>query len=111
MMGRLFVLGCFIDPLGIMMITLPVFQPLLGRLDVNLLWFGILFTVNMELSYITPPFGFNLFYMKSVVPSGITMGDIYRSIIPYVFIEIIMIGILIAQPELVLWLPGLMMGR
>lgn len=106
----LFVLGMFIDPIGIMMITLPVFAPLVEQLGFNMVWFGILFTINMELAYITPPFGFNLFYMKGVVPSSITMGDIYRSIVPFVVLEMIGLALVMVVPQLALWLPGTMLG-
>jgi len=105
----LFLLGMFIDPIGIMMITLPVFLPLSQELGFDLIWFGVLFTVNMELAFITPPFGMNLFYMKGVVPPGITMGDIYRSILPFILLELLGLILLVLFPELVLWLPNLMM--
>ena len=104
----LFLLGMFIDPIGIMMITLPVFLPLSQELGFDLIWFGVLFTVNMELAFITPPFGMNLFYMKGVVPAGITMGDIYRSILPFILLELLGLILLVLFPQLVLWLPNLM---
>ncbi|MEE2822404.1 MAG: TRAP transporter large permease subunit [Acidobacteriota bacterium] len=104
----LFLLGMFIDPIGIMMITLPVFLPLSQELGFDLIWFGILFTVNMELAFITPPFGMNLFYMKGVVPPGITMGDVYRSILPFIVLELIGLILLVLFPQLVLWLPNAM---
>jgi len=107
----LLILGCFIDPMGIMMITLPVFVPIIEELDFSLLWFGILFTVNMEVGYITPPFGFNLFYLKGVTPPGITIRDIYKSITPFVMLEIIGLVLLMVFPQIVLWLPQTMMGK
>jgi len=106
----LFLLGMFIDPIGIMMITLPVFMPIVEQFGFHPIWFGILFTVNMELAYITPPFGFNLFYLKGVVPETITMGDIYRSVIPFVVLEAIGLAIVIIFPRLSLWLPQLLLG-
>jgi len=107
----LLILGCFIDPMGIMMITLPVFVPIIEELGFSLLWFGILFTVNMEIGYITPPFGFNLFYLKGVAPPGITLRDIYNSITPFVVLEIIGLAMLMVFPQIVLWLPQTMMGK
>lgn len=104
----LLILGCFIDPIGIMMITLPVFTPIVVAAGFNLVWFGILFTINMELAYITPPFGFNLFYMKGVVPEDITMGDIYRSIVPFVGLEMTGLALVMAFPQIALWLPNTM---
>ena len=66
----------------------------------------MLFIVNMEMAYLTPPFGFNLFYMKAIVPKGITMMDIYKSILPFVFIQAICLVLLIVFPEIVTWLPS-----
>jgi len=108
MQGILIVLGCFLDPMGIMLICTPVFLPIVEALGFSLLWFGILFTINMELGYITPPFGFNLFYMRSIVPKEITMGDIYRSIIPFVILMVLGLGIVMVFPQLALWLPNTM---
>ena len=105
----LFTLGMFIDPIGIMMITLPVFLPLSQELGFDLIWFGVLFTINMELAFISPPFGMNLFYMKGVVPSSISMGDIYRSVLPFMALEVLGLILVILFPQLVLWLPNLMM--
>jgi len=106
----LIVLGMFIDPMGIMMITTPVFLPIVQALGFNLVWFGILFTINMEIGYITPPFGFNLFYMRGIVPKEISMGDIYRSIWPFVILAAIGIAVVMIWPDLALWLPGTMIG-
>ena len=105
----LFTLGMFIDPIGIMMITLPVFLPLSQELGFDLIWFGVLFTINMELAFISPPFGMNLFYMKGVVPDSISMGDIYRSVLPFMALEVLGLMLVILFPQLVLWLPNLMM--
>ncbi len=102
----LFVLGCFLDPTGILMITTPVFIPVVRALGFSPLWYGILFVVNMEMAFITPPFGFNLFYMKGVVPEGISMGDIYRSIVPFVVLQAIGLALVMIFPQIALWLPG-----
>lgn len=106
----LLALGCLIDPGGIIMITTPIFVPLIKMLGFDPVWFGVLFIVNMEAGYLTPPFGFNLFYMKSIVPPGITMGDIYRSIIPFVVLMMICLVILVIFPQIALWLPNLIFG-
>ena len=89
MMVIIFFLGMVLDPVGIMMITLPVFIPIITALGFDPIWFGILFVINMEIGYKTPPFGFNLFYLKGVVPPSVTMNDIYKSIIPFVLVEIV----------------------
>ncbi|HUU81647.1 MAG TPA: TRAP transporter large permease subunit, partial [Acidobacteriota bacterium] len=83
----IFLLAMVLDPAGIMMITVPIFLPFVKAHGFDPIWFGILFTINMEIGYMTPPFGFNLFYLKGIVPPSITMGDIYRSIIPFTIVE------------------------
>jgi tripartite ATP-independent transporter DctM subunit len=105
------ILGCFIDPAGIMMICCPVFVPIIIALGFDPLWFGILFTINMELAYVTPPFGYNLFYMRAIVPPEISMADIYRSIVPFLFCQVICLAIIIIFPELALWLPNKLIVR
>jgi tripartite ATP-independent transporter DctM subunit len=106
-----FILGMFLDPAGIIMLTIPIFVPVVKALGFDTLWFGILFVVNMEMAYITPPFGFNLFIMRAIVPPGVTMTDIYRSIVPFVLLQAICLALIMVFPELATWLPGLMMTR
>jgi tripartite ATP-independent transporter DctM subunit len=108
MMMVFFILGMFMDPAGIIMICTPVFIPVIKMLGFDPIWFGILFVICMEMGYITPPFGFNLFYMKAIVPKGVSMVDIYRSIIPFVLLEIVGLIIVILFPELATWLPAQM---
>ncbi|KAA1174314.1 TRAP transporter large permease subunit [Marinobacter salinexigens] len=107
MMVIVFLLAMVLDPVGIMLITLPVFMPIVESLGFDPIWFGILFVINMEIGYMTPPFGFNLFYLKGVVPSWITMKDIYKSIIPFVIVEIVGIILIMIFPEIATWLPNL----
>ncbi len=104
-----FILGCILDPVGIIMICTPVFVPVITTLGFDPLWFGVLFIMNMEMGYLTPPFGFNLFYMKAIAPKGITMTDIYRSIVPFVILQGIGLIIVIIFPEIALWLPKLIL--
>lgn len=106
-----FILGMFLDPAGIIMLTTPIFVPIVGALGFDPVWFGILFTVNMEMAYITPPFGFNLFIMRGIVPPGITMDDIYRSIGPFVALQALGLILCILFPQLVLWIPQTMTGK
>ena len=108
MQFSLFFLGMIMDPLGIIMITVPIYIPIITQLGFNPLWFGIVFTVNTEMAFLTPPFGFTLFYMKALVPKGITMGDIYRSIIPFVLLQATGLILVIIFPQLALWLPSKM---
>lgn len=103
-----FLLGCFLDPVGIILITIPIFLPLVVSLGFDPLWFGILFIINMEMAYVTPPFGFNLFVLRGVVPPSISMKDIYRGIVPFVACQGLCLAIMIIFPKLVTWLPNLL---
>jgi len=103
-------LGCLLDPWGIIMITVPIFFPVVASLGYSLVWFGVLCIVNMEMAYLTPPFGMNLFYLKGVAPKNVTMGDIYHSVTPYVLLQFAALMLVLFFPQLVLWLPGLVFG-
>jgi TRAP-type mannitol/chloroaromatic compound transport system permease large subunit len=107
-------MGFFFDWLEICLIVLPIFSPILAKASfvgfvdtpqLILLWFAILLAVNMQTAFLTPPFGFALFYMKGTVPPSITMGDIYRGIIPFVMLQLIALVLCIIFPELVFYLP------
>ncbi|MEW5912393.1 MAG: TRAP transporter large permease subunit [Thermodesulfobacteriota bacterium] len=106
-----FILGMFLDPAGVIMITTPVFLPIVNQLGFDPVWFGVLFVINMEMAYLTPPFGFNLFIMKGVAPPDISMSDIYRSIIPYVALQALCLVLAIIFPKLILWLPQTMVVK
>ena len=93
---------------GIMLITIPIMLPIVEALGFDPLWFGVLFIVQMEIGYMTPPFGYNLFYMKSVVPPNITMGDIYMSVIFFTLVESTGLILMMIFPEIVLWLPNIL---
>jgi tripartite ATP-independent transporter DctM subunit len=108
MQFSLFILGCFLDPAGILMLTIPVYMPIITSLGFDPLWFGIVFTVNMEMAYLTPPFGFNLFYMKGIVPEDIKMVDIYISAVPFVILQALGLVIIILCPPVSMWLPGVL---
>jgi tripartite ATP-independent transporter DctM subunit len=105
----LLLLGMVLDPVGIMLITLPVFLPIVTALGFDPIWFGILFIINMEIGYQTPPFGFNLFYLKGIAPRGITMGDIYQSVTPYTLIMVLGLVLIMLFPRLATWLPSLVL--
>jgi tripartite ATP-independent transporter DctM subunit len=104
----LLISGCFLEPTSIIMITVPVFFPAIVNLGFDPLWFGIVYVVNLEMSYITPPFGFNLFYLKSILPENVSMADVYRSVIPFVFLDIVGLAIVMIFPQVVLWLPNML---
>jgi tripartite ATP-independent transporter DctM subunit len=104
----LFILGCFMDPGGIIVLTVPLFAPIIKGLGFDPIWFGVLYVMNMEMAYLTPPFGMNLFFLKGVAPENITMGDIYKSALPFISIQAIALAIVMIFPKIALWLPQLM---
>jgi len=106
----LFILGCFMDPTGMMVITLPIFVPLIRDLGFSAVWFGVLFVINMEMGYLTPPFGYNLFYMKLLAPKTATMQDIYMSVIPFILLEWLVLILMMAFPNIIMWLPEMMIA-
>ncbi|OIP92156.1 MAG: C4-dicarboxylate ABC transporter [Syntrophobacteraceae bacterium CG2_30_61_12] len=104
-MGIIFIIGFFLDFIEITFIHIPVLAPIMLHLGFDPLWFGILFAVNLQTSFMTPPFGFSLFYLKGVSPPEITTGHIYRGIIPFVILQAIGLLIVALVPELATWLP------
>lgn len=108
MLGILLLLGMLLDTVGIIMITAPIFVPIAIKLGFDPVWFGILFIVMMEIGFLTPPFGYNLFYLRGVAPKSVTMPDIYRSVVPFVGLMLLAVAICMALPGLVLWLPHLL---
>jgi len=107
----LFLLGMVLDPVGIMLITLPVFLPVVDAAGWDPIWFGVIFIIMMEIGYMTPPFGFNLFYLKGVAPPQVTMGEIYTSVIPYVLVTLVGVLIIILVPDIALFFPNLFFGK
>ena len=82
-------LGCFLEPTSIMFLTVPIFLPIIKLLGFDPIWFGCIFTMNMEMSYLTPPVGFNLFYMRAIISDDVPMTEIYRAAVPFVFIQLL----------------------
>ena len=103
------ILGMFIDWIGILMITMPIFVPIITDLGFDPLWFGILFNLNMQIAFLSPPFGLALFYLKGVAPPEITMTDLYRSIWPFVTLQMIGLVLVMIFPQIGMWLPNLML--
>ncbi len=108
MMLILLFLGCFVDQVSMMLITLPFFMPLVQRLGIDPIWFGVLFLICMQLGLLTPPFGLLLFTMKGVAPAGITMQQIYAASIPYIVFGAVVLVAIFLFPPLATWLPGLL---
>jgi tripartite ATP-independent transporter DctM subunit len=101
-------MGMFIDWIGILMITGPIFVPIIVELGFCPLWFGILFNLNMQVGFLSPPYGLALFYLKGVAPPEITMMDIYRSSWPFMILQMIGLALVMIFPQIGTWLPGLM---
>ncbi|MGI9483479.1 MAG: TRAP transporter large permease [Hyphomicrobiales bacterium] len=103
----LLVLGMFMDQLSMMLLTVPIFFPLAQTLGFDLIWFGVVILLALEISFTTPPFGLLLFVMKGVSAPGTTMRDIYVSALPYMACAIVLVGLLIIWPQIALWLPNI----
>lgn len=110
MMASFVVLGMFLDDTAMLIIVAPLYIPLVIKLGFDPVWFGVLYTVTVQIAYITPPFGYNLFLMRAMAPPDITLVDIYRSIVPFVMMMVIGLALLMAFPEIALWLPNLHYG-
>jgi tripartite ATP-independent transporter DctM subunit len=110
MMFIVFIMGMFIDWAAILLVTVPIFLPIAIELGFDPLWFSLLLCVNLQTSFLTPPFGYALFYFKGVAPTQYTMMHIYRGIVPFVLLQLISIGLLCLFPSLVTWLPGVFFG-
>ena len=104
MMGILIVMGTFMDWIGICLLTMPIFVPVVIDLGYNPIWFGILFTLNMQLSYLSPPFGPACFYLKTVAPKEITLNQIFNAMWPFLGLQLIGLILVLSFPEIALWL-------
>jgi len=123
MMITLVILGMFLDWVGILLLAVPIFIPLVKTMSFDgllglpgvapedvALWFGVVYMVNMQMSFLSPPFGYALFYLKSVAPPEITMATIFRSSIPFLGLQALGLAICVLFPEVVLWLPRQVYG-
>lgn len=110
MMLVLGVLGMFMDWIGVCLLTMPIFVPVIAGLGFSPVWFGVLFTMNMQISYLTPPFGPAAFYLKGVAPPEISLNDIFRALWPFICLQVVGIVALITFPGLALWLPAAVFG-
>ncbi len=109
-MSIIFILGFFLDPFEIIFIVIPIAGPILLKMGVDPVWLSIMIGINLQTSYLTPPFGFSLFFLRGVAPAEVTTGDIYRGIIPYVAIQITVMTIVWLFPWLATWLPKALYG-
>jgi len=109
-MTLVFVLGFFLDFIEISFIHLPILAPILTEMGFDPVWYGVVLGVNLQTSFLTPPFGYALFYLRGVAPPEVTTGQIYRGIMPFVVIQLIGMMAVIFFPQLALWLPRLVFG-
>ncbi len=106
-MVTIFLLGFFIDFFEIAFIVVPLFAPIAQQIGIDLVWYGVIIGANMQTSFLTPPFGFALFYLRGIAPKTITTGNIYRGVIPFIALQLLVLVAIIAFPPLVIWLPSL----
>lgn len=111
MMLVLVFLGTVLDEIGIILLTVPVFIPIVRLLGFDELWFGVVYAITIQMGYISPPFGYTLFYIKGTLPASIGMDQVYRGILPFFVLQAIGLLICAALPDLVTWLPRLMAAR
>lgn len=111
MMGILVLLGLFLDEIGIILLCVPVFMPIIAAFGFDPVWFGVLFLITAQMAYITPPFGYTLFYIKGVLPPGIGMETVYRAILPFLVLQILALILFMLFPDLVTWLPNQLSQR
>ena len=104
-------MGMFLDDTAMLIIVAPLYVPLVISLGFDAIWYGVLYTITCQIAYMTPPFGYNLFLMKAMAPPEVTLGDIYRSITPFVLVMIVGLVIVMLFPQIALWLPNLYFGK
>lgn len=110
-MGLMFLLGFFLDFIEIIFVVVPIVGPVLLGMDLNPVWLGVMMAINLQTSFLTPPFGFALFYLRGVAPPNVTTMHIYRGIVPFVIIQLTSLGVLAAFPDLVTWLPRVLFAK
>ncbi|MBX6320513.1 MAG: TRAP transporter large permease subunit [Rhodospirillaceae bacterium] len=111
MLFSFIVMGTFLDDTAMLVIVAPLYIPLIKSLGFSPIWFGVLYTITCQIAYITPPFGYNLFLMRAMAPPQITLVDIYRSIVPFFVLMVLTLVVIMAFPQIALWLPNVYSGR
>jgi tripartite ATP-independent transporter DctM subunit len=102
------VLGCFIEQTAIVLVTIPIFMPIVSAMGWDPIWFGAIMMLNLEMATITPPFGLSLFVMKGIAPAGTTMGEVYQAALPFIALNVMVMALMIVFPQIVLWMPAQM---
>ena len=103
----IFLLGFILDFIEITFVVVPIVGPILLAMGVDPIWLGIMIALNLQTSFLTPPFGFALFYLRGVAPASVPTSQIYRGVVPYIALQVLMLILLSLWPELATWLPGL----
>jgi len=111
MMVIVFILGMFIDWIGIVLIIVPLFTPIAANLGFDAIWFALLVMINLQMSYLTPPFAYAIFYLRGIAPPEVTIAHIYRGVIPFVLLQWTGLILCILFPQIILWLPDMMFGQ
>lgn len=111
MMAVVFFMGMFIDWAAILLVVVPIFTPIAMELEFNPLWFAMMICINLQTSFLTPPFGYSLFYFKGVAPPEYSIGDVYRGILPFVMIQIFALATMMFFPDIITYLPGVFFGN
>jgi TRAP-type mannitol/chloroaromatic compound transport system permease large subunit len=111
MLFSFIILGMFLDDTAMLVIVAPLYIPLVKLLGFDLIWFGILYTITCQIAYIVPPFGYNLFLMRAMAPPEITIVDIYKSIVPFFFLMVFCMIVIMVFPDIAMWLPDLYSGK
>jgi TRAP-type mannitol/chloroaromatic compound transport system permease large subunit len=107
----IFLMGFFLDFVEITIIVIPIVGPILLAMGIDPIWLGVMIAVNLQTSFLTPPFGFSLFYLGGVAPPSVTTLHIYKGVIPFVIIQLIGLGLVVLFPALATWLPGVLFGK
>jgi len=105
------VMGTFLDDTAMLVIVAPLYVPLVAVLGYDLIWYCVLYTITTQIAYMTPPFGYNLFLMRAMAPPEISLGDIYRSIVPFVGVMVLALILVMLFPQIALWLPEYVYGK
>jgi tripartite ATP-independent transporter DctM subunit len=110
MLGIVFLLGMFMDWIGILLVVVPIFVPIIKAIGADPIWFAILFCIMLQLSYITPPFAYNIFFLKGIAPPEMSTNDIIKGCVPYIVIQVLLLVVFYIFPQLTLWLPSIVFG-
>lgn len=103
-------MGMFLDDTAMLILVAPLYVPLVAQIGFDPVWFGVLYTITVQIAYMSLPFGYNLFLMRAIAPPEITLGDIYRSVIPFVLVMLLGLALIMIFPQIALWLPSLHYG-